>query len=105
MLFRSFASKQLTRPVFQLYQMIRDTSLETLGDPVEIPDSSDEFRDLGKAYADMRERLNEAVIRETNISVLQLQAQFDLLQAQVNPHFIYNVLNIISARGKAYHTA
>ena len=94
-----FASKQLTRPVFQLYQMIRDTSLETLGDPVEIPDSSDEFRDLGKAYADMRERLNEAVIRETNISVLQLQAQFDLLQAQVNPHFIYNVLNIISARG------
>ena len=94
-----FASKQLARPVFQLYQMIRDTSLETLGDPVEIPDSSDEFRDLGKAYADMRERLNEAVIRETNISVLQLQAQFDLLQAQVNPHFIYNVLNIISARG------
>lgn len=93
------ASKQLTRPVLQLHKMIQDTSLETLGEPIKIPDSSDEFRDLGKAYADMRERLNEAVIRETYISVLQLQAQFDLLQAQVNPHFIFNVLNIISARG------
>lgn len=33
------------------------------------------------------------------MSTLQLQSQFDLLQAQVNPHFIYNVLNVISNRG------
>ncbi len=30
---------------------------------------------------------------------LQLQAQLDMLQAQVNPHFIYNTLNVISSRG------
>jgi len=29
---------------------------------------------------------------------LQMQANFDTLQAQVNPHFIYNVLNVISSR-------
>jgi two-component system sensor histidine kinase YesM len=28
-----------------------------------------------------------------------MQAQFDTLQAQINPHFIYNVLNTISQRG------
>ena len=33
------------------------------------------------------------------MSLLQLQAQFDTLQAQVNPHFLYNVLNVISSRG------
>lgn len=39
------------------------------------------------------------MINEKRMSLLQLQAQFDLLQAQVNPHFIYNVLNVISNRG------
>jgi len=29
---------------------------------------------------------------------LQMQASFDTLQAQINPHFIYNVLNVISSR-------
>jgi len=29
---------------------------------------------------------------------LQLQARLDALQAQINPHFIYNVLNVISSR-------
>jgi len=29
---------------------------------------------------------------------LQMQASFDALQAQINPHFIYNILNVISSR-------
>ncbi len=28
-----------------------------------------------------------------------MQAEFDALQAQMNPHFLYNVLNVISHRG------
>jgi len=30
---------------------------------------------------------------------LQMQASFDLMQTQINPHFIYNTLNVISSRG------
>ncbi|MCL2248603.1 MAG: histidine kinase [Oscillospiraceae bacterium] len=30
---------------------------------------------------------------------LQMQANFNLLQTQINPHFIYNTLNVISGRG------
>jgi two-component system sensor histidine kinase YesM len=33
------------------------------------------------------------------MSLLHLQAQFDTLQTQVNPHFLYNVLNVLSHRG------
>lgn len=44
-------------------------------------------------------RLNESIVKERRMSLLQLQAQFDTLQAQVNPHFLYNVLNVISSRG------
>lgn len=39
------------------------------------------------------------LMRTQRLSILQLQAQFDSLQAQVNPHFLYNVLNVISSRG------
>ena len=47
----------------------------------------------------MRSRLSRAISRERQLQLLQLQAQFDMLQAQVNPHFIYNALNVISSRG------
>lgn len=98
-----FASRRLTRPVLQLQKMIQSTSWETLDAPIKLPDSSDEFQRLGEAYIGMRERLKQAMIKETQMSTLQLQAQFDLLQAQVNPHFIYNVLNIISAHGMMHN--
>lgn len=51
------------------------------------------------AYQNLMRRLNESIVKEKRMSLLQLQAQFDTLQAQVNPHFLYNVLNVISSRG------
>jgi len=30
---------------------------------------------------------------------LQMKANFDSLQAQVNPHFIYNILTVLSNKG------
>ena len=38
-------------------------------------------------------------IREKKLEELQMQTSFDALQAQVNPHFINNTLNVISYRG------
>lgn len=92
-------SRRLTRPVTQLREMIKNTQLETLDQPVPVDFTDDEFGQLGKAYEEMRQRLNRAVLRESRLSTLQLKAQMDLLQAQVNPHFLYNVLNILSNRG------
>ena len=39
--------------------------------------------------------------RQTEIAVREgaLQAQLNALQVQINPHFVYNTLNIISAKG------
>lgn len=67
----------------------------------EIPEkiSNDEIEALYISYKDVLNRLRASILKEKQISLLSLQAQFDLLQAQVNPHFIYNVLNVISNRG------
>ena len=54
---------------------------------------------LCKSYNDLLKRLNTARRQEEQMSMLHMQAEFDALQAQMNPHFLYNVLNVISHRG------
>lgn len=92
-------SRQLTRPIRQLQHFMETTRLDNMN--AEIPEkiSNDEIEALYVSYRDVLERLNQSMLNEKRMSLLQLQAQFDLLQAQVNPHFIYNVLNVISNRG------
>lgn len=94
-----FTSRQLTRPIRQLQKFMETTQLDNMN--AEIPEriSNDEIESLYISYRDVLERLRQSMVNEKRMSLLQLQAQFDLLQAQVNPHFIYNVLNVISNRG------
>lgn len=94
-----FTSRHLTRPVRQLQKVMETTRLDNMN--AEIPEkiSNDEIESLYISYRDVLERLRQSMVNEKRMSLLQLQAQFDLLQAQVNPHFIYNVLNVISNRG------
>jgi len=93
-------SRRLTKPIDQLKSFMENTQLENM-DKVEIPEklSNDEIEVLYTTYKDVLERLSISMTKEERLSMMQLQAQFDLLQAQVNPHFIYNVLNVISNRG------
>lgn len=92
-------SRQLTRPIQQLQRFMETTRLDNI--EAEIPEkiSNDEIESLYVSYKDVLSRLNASMLKEKRMSLLSLQAQFDLLQAQVNPHFIYNVLNVISNRG------
>lgn len=93
------SSKYLTKPIQLLQGFMENTQLDNLH--AEIPEkiSNDEIESLYISFKDVLSRLNESIVKEKRLSLMQLQAQFDLLQAQVNPHFIYNVLNVISNRG------
>lgn len=92
----------LVKPVKRLTKIIANTNLDNLEQKKAVSGSDyqlDEFKALAQTYQNMTERLHSALINERRSSMLSLQAQFDSLQAQVNPHFIYNVLNIISSQG------
>lgn len=101
LLYVTVSTRHLTKPMIRLQEAFQNTSLETLTQSMnlDLKDGNDEFRKMGQVYEDMRSRLHTAIQREKQLSTLQLQTQFDVLQAQVNPHFIYNVLNVISGRG------
>lgn len=93
-------SYALAKPIRNLRELIEQTNLENLEmQPVQTNYGLDEVSMLTNSYQIMTERLSQAVRNEKHSLMLQMQAQFDTLQAQINPHFLYNVLNIISSRG------
>ena len=96
-----YASVYLAKPIKVLQSFMENTKLENITDDIPEKISNDEIEALYLSYKDVLNRLADSAVKEKRLSVLQLQAQFDLLQAQVNPHFIYNVLNVIADRGLA----
>jgi len=99
-IFINLTSRHLTKPILQLQNLMENTQLANMitNDPLaEMPD--DEIKTLYTAYKSLLLRLDKSIVKNEQLSIMQLQSQFDLLQAQVNPHFIFNVLNVISNRG------
>ena len=92
-------SKKLAAPIQKLTKQMEQTTFENMDNSVVMKHSSNEIETLNKAYKHLMQRLNQAASREKQIGILQIQTHFDALQAQVNPHFIYNVLNMISHYG------
>ena len=93
---------KLVKPVMVLKNVMERTNLDCVGDDSSLSDdlnSSEEIQALYLAFLDVVQRLRNSVGREKHLSMLHLEAQFDLLQAQINPHFIHNVLNVIASKG------
>lgn len=89
----------LTRPLRTLRKQMEHTKWSNMDEDIEIQSKDEDIQALTMAYKDLLKRLSNSLEKEKQLSILQLQAQFDTLQAQVNPHFLYNVLNVISNRG------
>jgi two-component system sensor histidine kinase YesM len=109
----SLLSIRITAPISRLIQRIENTNPDNIEyetamaadtEAVKPIASVSDYRDnelvrLSDSYNDLLKRLNIAHREEEQMSMLHMQAEFNALQAQVNPHFLYNVLNVISHRG------
>lgn len=88
-------TRRLTRPLRALQASMERTSDLSEARP---PRNMDEFESLRDAYTRLLERLDAAMRRQIDLETREMKAKFDALQAQIDPHFLNNVLNVIASR-------
>ncbi len=90
-LLTTLIGKHISKPIMRLSENVRKIALpgENLG---SISGGIDEIDELEKNFSQMLTRLSQASQREKKAYALALQAQ-------MNPHFLYNTLAVIGAQG------
>ncbi|MBT9779243.1 HAMP domain-containing protein [Clostridium sp. MCC353] len=90
-----FFSNSLIRP---LHNMANSMDIAAKGDfTVSLPiESDDEIGQLSRHFNSMVQKVNSLIDNVYKKELLYKDAEFKMLQAQINPHFIYNVLDTIS---------
>ncbi len=94
-------SHRIARPIAKLTETVRSTTSDDQEalQALVTDHPEDEIAYLGSEYARMTGRLREAMDEKIAL-VEQREAQrYQFLQYQINPHFIYNTLNMIGIMG------
>ncbi|TDF95106.1 cache domain-containing sensor histidine kinase [Paenibacillus piri] len=93
-----YVAKSLTAPIKQMHKLFRSLSLNTLlpASQQQINAELNELEMLSTAFKQMCLRL-ELSLEETLLSrSKEIQARMAALQSQMNPHFLYNTITVIS---------
>ncbi|MDQ0901073.1 sensor histidine kinase [Paenibacillus sp. V4I7] len=96
------STKLLMEPVVRLKQVMYQVERGNLDVQVEYHPGKDELQSLNRSFGQMIGRLNDLIddvyryqLREMQLEVRQKDAMIKALQGQINPHFLYNTLDII----------
>jgi len=101
-IFLSFAAaKRITRPILKIHRKIRAIRLDDLGSGLvaakELNSGLSELDQLHESFVQMSSRLRQSMDQLLLSQAQELQAKMVALQAQMNPHFLYNTLATIGA--------
>jgi len=94
-----YSSRQLTQPLRLIQRQMEGTGLANLPHSQPLNHPNDEIMALNDAFQRLKERLDDAIYDEIRTRTLGVQTQLDALQAQVNPHFLYNILTVLASKG------
>lgn len=97
-----FFSKYLTRPVYVLTEAMEQIAQENFD--VTLPENSilKEFAAINHGFNHMIRRLDTLINTVYKSQLAQKEAQLKNLQSQMNPHFLFNTLQLISWKAHEY---
>lgn len=92
-------SYRFTKPVTRMIQ-----SIQAFGKPdlnARMEDSSiQEFHDMGIVFNEMADRIEYLITQVYEKEIVAAQSQVKYLQSQINPHFQFNILAMLSLKAK-----
>lgn len=89
-----FAARRIVKPIHKLQENLEDFGKDGNLTPSYF-EGNDEFSELEKTYNEMLYRIADLTKKNTEEKLEQRKLQLDALQAQINPHFLYNTLDTI----------
>ena len=89
-------SQWLTRPTEQMLETIERIKNGETQLRVQPVGWSEELKVLGTEFNDMLDRVQAMAQEEYKYRLLVERTEYKMLQAQINPHFLYNTLNTMS---------
>lgn len=89
-------SRSITKPILKLTNIMQNVTEDAYATTV-IPNNSDEIGILYKGYNSLIEQTQELLTTIYEEQEAKNDFKFKLVQAQINPHFLYNTLEMIKS--------
>ncbi|MBD2863192.1 cache domain-containing sensor histidine kinase [Paenibacillus oceani] len=86
--------RSMNRRLQQVIRVIRTEGIERLDEPQSMPEGN--FMMLERSVDMLMRRMRSLMEQTYKAQVLEREAQLRALQAQINPHFLYNTLDTIN---------
>jgi len=97
-------SSAIYSPVRRLMKAMNNVDGDHLNVRVEM-EGTDEFAMVGESFNKLMERVKTLITLVKEEQVEKKEAEMTALRAQVNPHFLYNILNVIKCLAADQDTA
>lgn len=91
-------SKPITRVIEEMKNIEKNQLLVNLA-----YDGKDELTSLASTFNYMMDRIRRLIKKETELQRMQHELEMRALQAEINPHFLYNTLEAINWMGRMNH--
>lgn len=95
-------AENISKPITKLARAMSEVRHENLSYMVDEASPIKEIETVNRGFNKMTKQLNQLIVEEYKNKLAQKEAELSRLQSQINPHFLFNTLQLISWKAHEY---